>query len=377
MKKQLYVLIFWLIPLIGTAQINDKLTISKQDIRTEKVNGYDKINWKSDFQTKEVGNPELPVYRVSYVLPIDVKVNDIIFTIKTKQKHEQNFNIIPAQQPVTTDNPNAPAFTQPNKAVYQSTSPYPEKLVEIESDHFYMGYHIITLRIYPFEFIPLTQTLNYYSQMEFTINYVVSGIKQGEVCPLTQNLHRAEQCKSLVQSLVRNPDDVAKFGSNVQTIRDGKNIIQNSRVTVRSSGPQKTKSLSALDEQVPDYIIITNNALKPTFQTLADWKTKKGVFTIIKTIEEIYANYQGTDIQEKIRNYIIESWGKWGHGLFFLLGGGNRIVPARMVMGDVYDCTNIENKNIQYPADMYYATYKNNWNSNLNNKFLERTYDIS
>jgi len=55
MKKQLYVLLFWLIPLFGGAQISDKLTISKQDINTEKVNGYDKIGWKSDFRTKEVG----------------------------------------------------------------------------------------------------------------------------------------------------------------------------------------------------------------------------------------------------------------------------------------------------------------------------------
>ena len=167
-----------------------------------------------------MGNPDLPIYRVSYVLPIDATLTDIIFTTKTKQKTEQNYNIIPVQQPITTDNPNAPAFTQPNKAVYQSTSPYPNKLYEIESDHFYMGYHVITLRIYPFEYLPLTQMLNYYTQMEFSINYS-NAINKDEMSPLTQNLHRAEQCKSLVQSLVRNPDDVEKFGSNVQTIRDG------------------------------------------------------------------------------------------------------------------------------------------------------------
>ena len=103
MKKQLYVLLFWLIPLFGGAQISDKLTISKQDINTEKVNGYDKIGWKSDFRTKEVGSPELPIYRVSYVLPVDMQVTGVSFTTQTKQKHEQNFNIIPVQQPFLTD----------------------------------------------------------------------------------------------------------------------------------------------------------------------------------------------------------------------------------------------------------------------------------
>jgi hypothetical protein len=373
MKKQLYLLLIGLLPLFIYAQISDKLTITKKDIKSEIVNGYDKINWKSDFRTKEVGNPDLPVYRVSYVLPVDVLVTGVRFTTQTKQKHDQNFNIIPVQQPITTDNSNALAFTQPNKAVYQSTSAYPNKLYEIESDRFYMGYHLITLRIYPFEYLPLTQILNYYTQLEFTINFI-SGTNTNEISPLTQNLHRAEQCKTLVQSMVRNPDDVDKFGSNVQTIRDGKNIIQNFKSTTRSSAPQKTKSLSVLDEQVPDYIIITNNALKPTFQILADWKTKKGVFTIIKTTEEIATKYQGADIQEKIRNFIIESWGKWGHGLFFLLGGGNNIVPARMVAGDVWDEQTFGNENLLYPADIYYATYMNNWNTNSNSKFNEHIY---
>jgi hypothetical protein len=54
------------------AQIIDKLTITNQDFRFEKVNAYDRINRKSDYKTNDVGSPELPIYRVSYVLPIDV-----------------------------------------------------------------------------------------------------------------------------------------------------------------------------------------------------------------------------------------------------------------------------------------------------------------
>ena len=80
MKKQLYLLLIGLLPLFIYAQISDKLTITKKDIKSEIVNGYDKINWKSDFRTKEVGNPDLPVYRVSYVLPVDVLVTGVRFT---------------------------------------------------------------------------------------------------------------------------------------------------------------------------------------------------------------------------------------------------------------------------------------------------------
>ena len=256
------------------------------DFKSEKVREFNKIAWKTDYLTQEVGNPELPLYRATYVLPIDVLVTSVTFTTQTKKKHEQNFNIIPVQQPIPTDNSIGHRFTQPNSAIYQSNSPYPNKLYEIESDGFYMGYHLITLRIYPFEYYPLTQTLNYYSQLEFTINYSFVSNKDN-IYPLTQSLYRAEQCKNNVRSLVKNPDDVERFGSNVQTIRNGKTIIQNLKSTTKSSAPQKTKTLSVLDEQIPDYIIITNNALKPSFQILADWKTKKGIFTIIKTTEDI------------------------------------------------------------------------------------------
>lgn len=104
MKKQIYISLFWLIPFLCIAQISDKLTVSKRDIRIEKVNGYDKISWKFVYLTQEIGNPELPVYRVSYVLPVDVLVTGVTFSAQTKQKHEQNFNIIPVQQPVTIYN---------------------------------------------------------------------------------------------------------------------------------------------------------------------------------------------------------------------------------------------------------------------------------
>jgi len=349
MKKLIYIIIFVAIPTLSIAQISDKLTIAKQDIRTEKVNGYDKIYWKSDIQTQEVGSPELPFYSMSYVLPVNAQIIGVTFTTKAKQKHEQKFNILPVQQPVLADISTDSVFTQSNSPIYQSNSPYPNKLYEIESDGFYMGYHLVTLRLYPFEYLPLTQTLNYYSQLEFTINYT-SDINNNKIYPQTQSLYRAEQCKERIKHLVKNTDDVDRFGANAQTIRDGKKIIQNLKATVKGLTLQKTKSLSVFDDQVPDYIIITNNALKPSFQTLADWKTQKGVFTIIKTTEEIATNYQGSDLQEKIRNYLIDIYGKYGAGLYILLGGDINIVPSRMV-------SSVDDSSVLIPTDTYYSAY--------------------
>jgi len=113
-------------------------------------------------------------------------------------------------------------------------------------------------------------------------------------------------------------------------------------------------------ELVPDYIIITSEQLRPTFKQLADWKTKKGIPTIIKTVEEIEPNYFGSDLQEKIRNYLKECYSKWGAGMFVLLGGDVNVIPGR-----IYD-------NYGVPSDLYYATVNGTWNANNNHIFAER-----
>jgi hypothetical protein len=51
-------------------------------------------------------------------------------------------------------------------------------------------------------------------------------------------------------------------------------------------------------------VIITNALLKPSFDSLAVYKTKRGIPTVIATVEDIYDNYPGCDNPEKIRNYL-------------------------------------------------------------------------
>ena len=98
MNLQKYLLLLILsVSLFCKAQISDKIQINKSDIQSYKENEFDKIKSKTDYFTREVGSPELPIYRVSYVLPVDVQVTGVTFATQTKQKHEQNFNIIPVQ----------------------------------------------------------------------------------------------------------------------------------------------------------------------------------------------------------------------------------------------------------------------------------------
>jgi len=84
-KKFIYLTLFCLTTLFCQAQIRDRIDIRSTDIKVTKTQEFDQINWKSDYSLFTVGEPELPVYRVSYVLPIDAKVTGVTFQSKGKR----------------------------------------------------------------------------------------------------------------------------------------------------------------------------------------------------------------------------------------------------------------------------------------------------
>lgn len=156
----LTVLLF--LPVLLFSQISDRLTIELKDIQFQKTaNDDDNIEWKTNNATTEIGSPKLPVYEVTYVLPVDAKVTEVKFTRKKLLKG--NLLIAPVQQPIPTNNTQQIGYTQPNNKIYEYNNPYPNKLYEIESDEIFQGYHIVTLLIYPFEYKPKSKMQNYYS----------------------------------------------------------------------------------------------------------------------------------------------------------------------------------------------------------------------
>ena len=76
---------------------------------------------------------------------------------------------------------------------------------------------------------------------------------------------------------------------------------------------------------------------------------------IIKTTEEIMNEYPGSDLPERIRNYLIACYHKWGAGLYVLLGGDYNIIPAKQFVSRA-------DIDIQVVVDLYYATTDGNWN---------------
>jgi len=272
--------------LLTNAQVNDVFVLTPNDLTFHRNGEYDEILITNEYSfTDEIGNPQLPVKIVSYVLPYNSTVTSIEINSISQEKLSRNYYIFPTQLPIPLDGSETPPFVEPNPEVYNSNIPYPNKVVEIINDGYTHDYHVITLALYPIVYHPADREI-YLRDISFTINYNERSKGNSITSPTIQSYRRAEMTKQFIKNQVKNANDVERFrNTNVQIVSNsmGQNNIDSTR----------GGSTSAMDVVVPDYIIITNTELKPVFQQLADWKTKKGVPAMIKTVEEIEPEYQG------------------------------------------------------------------------------------
>ncbi len=118
-----------------------------------------------------------------------------------------------------------------------------------------------------------------------------------------------------------------------------------------------------------DYIIVTTEEYKAEFERMRDWKTDKGVNTIIRTVSWIEENYAGCDSPERIRNFLREAYTEWGTK-WVLLGGDVNKVPSRRIRS-----TNHYTGYYELLTDMYYSCLNGSWNANGNEGWGEVRLD--
>ena len=77
-----------------------------------------------------------------------------------------------------------------------------------------------------------------------------------------------------------------------------------------------------------DLVIIAPEQFSSELQPLVDHKNSYGVDTIIKTTEEIYAEYTGVDKPEQIKYFIKDAFDNFGIKYVLLVGGLNSLIYA-------------------------------------------------
>lgn len=354
--KRIIPLIFLLLAgyMAVRAQISGQAEVNVNDLSFSKQDGYDVIRWNGgDYKIQQAGAPELPVILKTYVVPLEAKLTRVEVSVSNRMAVNGNFMPYPVQPPIPiTEKQDEVKFTQPDASIYQGTEVYPKIKAQIVADYNEMGYHLVTVQLHPVEYDPVSQKL-FVSHLNFVLRYDMVGVDG--VQSQKQSVRRANAIKKVIRSMVDNPEDVDVFTSSKVK------LVGEAVMDVQTRVASASMPIDVIQEQIPDYIIITNNKLKGEFQRLADWKTQKGVPTLVKDVESIGKEYQGSDLAEKIHTYLQECYHKWGAGLFVLLGGDTNIIPARCY---IYS-------NVEYPSDAYYTDLESDWNANKNHIYKE------
>ena len=122
---------------------------------------------------------------------------------------------------------------------------------------------------------------------------------------------------------------------------------------------EKNVSIPAQNFQNVDYLIITCENMTDALIPLAEWKSQKGLRTLIMSVEDISDDFPGIDLPEKIKNCIEDFYSK-NQTTWVLLAGDFDTVPTREAYAPedyIYDGDTVS-------CDFYYSDLDNDWDSN-------------
>ncbi len=286
------------------------------------------------------GRPLLPLRTVRVLIPFGSEVREVEVFHGREVILEGSYHVEPAQRPVPLHSEGPARPMSPDERIYNSSSQFPAR---IYSDPFIQskdGYNILVLNLYPVSYVPAEGELSYFEDVTVEVEIGRPITTAGKLPAKFSEEDRQE-----IANVVSNPETLATYSQESQGLAGGGSSLSQSY----------------------DYIIITSEELENysgayNWQTLCDRKESRGITTNIVTLGWIYANYNGVDNAEKIRNFIRAAHDNWGTE-YVLIGGDDTVVPFRKfwVMGE------------EMPSDMYYSCLDGTFNYDNDDRWGEPT----
>jgi len=224
--------------------------------------------------------------------------------------------------------------------------PRPERIPDIAPAEFFAyagerefrGHHLVEIVLYPIQYNSATGEVTGVSSYSISVTY--SMPVDTETSDNMALRARAAVFEPLARDITENYRE-----ANARFLE---------RLAPEGESPDGFELLGAphipgtlYDLSNPAYAIITNSTLQSYAQTLADWKTKKGVPTAVYLVSWITSTYSGYDTQEKIRNFLrLDS--STPRFQYVLLMGDTGIIPERECYVDDQDGDYV-------PCDYYYS----------------------
>lgn len=366
-KKTTILLITLFISCLVSAQIKYSITFSKEKMKirdiSENQSKFIAIDYESLSSDFKEGFPLIPYKNLTFYISDNqselginiLKIKKEVINLKTK--------IHVASSPIPTSiNTSAALFKNNIKEVFNPSVIYPKSPVSIISDEFIDGnIRVITVRVSPVQYKEddLSMLLN------TTIDFEVVSINN----PTLPKQKMPINPKTTRRLIMANG---LQFENKDEYLKKNASII--SSVDLRST--------SNISLPVYEYIVITSEALAPSFEKLISWKKIKGVSAGVVTMQSILNDpgITGDEISNlnddagKLRQYLTYAWQN-GAG-YILLGGQDSIVPVRYGAGGNYSNNYPPTLPNKIPSDLYFSELNGNWNVDNDSIYGEANNDM-
>lgn len=332
MKKTLsLIMILFLAIQIHAETIEKTYFFNDFQVRATKGNYY-MIDADGALNTALIGQPLLPWFAANFVLPPGEEIASVEFIGNDLVTMAGNYQLMPKQYVQPISKGKSGEFAK-DENIYQSNEAYPIIGNQTHNTQFWAGHGIGTVNYTPFVYHAKSGEINYYRQVSLVIK--------------TKATEKAQAALQLINS--SNNQLVSEFIENPESLKDY---------------PQMASSKST----DYDYLIITPEEFVSEFDALVYHYLIRGMKTVVKSKEEILAEMDGQDAQEKIRNYIIQEYTA-NNVSYVMLGGDVEHIPYRGFYCSVQSSSVYEDDNI--PSDLYYSALDGNWNTDGDGKWGE------
>ncbi|MFH1457196.1 MAG: C25 family cysteine peptidase [Patescibacteria group bacterium] len=292
------------------------------------------------------GKPMLPSKTFLIAVPPGAKINSINIVGLEQELLNGKYSIVPAPMMLPMDGDQALSdealrvYRENKNSAYSTDAFYPQQAIVWDGEGSYRQFQFARVNFAPFSYNAVTQQLVYYENAVVTIDYTTVTAKQ-KSSPLKQNF---------AQSLTGRNASVLLYNYEEAIPWYQKYFEPNS------------------NSSYYDYVIITTDALQSTLSSFVSWKQSVGYSVNVVTVTWINSNYSGSDLPQKIRNFLIDKYTEWGIE-YVLLVGDVANVPMRMCSPKA-DTTSGDT-----PTDYYYADLTGNWDSDGDSRYGEYGQD--
>jgi uncharacterized repeat protein (TIGR01451 family) len=300
--------------------------------------GYTAVDVRGGMREFRAGRPDLPWLAERIDLPSGTRATAVeVLDVETAVV-AQRASVAPAM--VLRPGLEPVERTAPDPLYFSADTPQPEQLVGLGEQGGLRGRNVAYLSISPTRWNPSTGVLERITRVRVRVTLEPTASR-----PVVR------------ERIVREWED--------EGLPSGIPTRELSEALTAGQGGARPKAEPYRPQQVPSvlgspvaYVIITSDALAPSFQPLADWKTQSGVPAVIRTTSFIRQQYpSAADDAERIRLFIRDAYSRWGTK-WVLLGGDTDIIPTRQALINFYveGGENIAN-------DLYFSCVDGNWNA--------------